>query len=207
VTTIVIGEETDQKYLLSYAVQALAVEGSTLSWWRVKNAQNALPYHDLRGLEGILTLPDGLSFYLYGIEGEDISIPIYLERLQVELGKNTRWWDCRERDWVDYEPEPISANEIRDHEGCYLSFNPNFKHGNLEWTFFPEQPVLDYFRKNPRSSEYSGPEGTWIKTLELSNKFETYWSYKFPWQHGKKRLFPIIGFSPGFREQNKRCSF
>jgi hypothetical protein len=205
VTTIVIGEETDQEYLLSDAVQALVVEGSAISWWKVKNVQNALPYHDLSGLEGILTLPDGFSYYLYGIECEGISIPVYLERLRVELDKKARWWDCRERDWVDYEPCPITVNELQDL--CYLSFDRDFTQKHIEQTLYPEKSVLDFFRKNPLAYWYSGPEGTWLKTIELTNNIETYWSYKFPWQHGKKRLFPIIGFSPGFREQNRSCSF
>jgi hypothetical protein len=186
---IVIGEQNDEIYNISEAIKALAVDGSEISWW--------VPFVDTKvdclGFYGLLTTPDGTSYDLIGLKFT--GHPVELQREISLISNETLWWDCRESDWVDTEPEPISINEL-----WFLSNtlkDSDFKKVNITRTRYLDESIIDFFRENIDANWYSGLEGTYLKVIDTKSQKTVYWSYIDSWKHGKKKLCPIFGFSPG----------
>ena len=193
--TLTIGQETSEKYNLEKSVQQIAVDGSKVEWWR---SSNDLPYICL---EGRLTTPDGLTYPLEG--GEDVGIhsghPPYLKRSKVVIGSKVQYFDAREDEWVEYSPEPISLNEIRDLAYFHQPGKESnaFMKSKITWTRHPESYVLNFFKDNPLIDWVITEEGViFVKTEELSNG-TTYWYYQHSKRHGKKEVRPVYDFAPG----------
>ena len=192
-TTLTIGQETSEKYNLAKSIQQIAVDGSKLEWWR---ASNDLP---CISLEGRLTTPDGL---IYSLEGsEDVGIhsghPPYLKRAKTVVGWKLKYFDAREDEWVEYNPEPISLNEIRDLAYFHKPGKESYAFMNHEITWTRGNYPLNFFKKNPLIDWVVTEEGeVFLKTEEPSNG-TTYWHYRYGERHGKKEVRPVYDFAPG----------
>jgi hypothetical protein len=192
--SIIIGKQNNEKYQLTSEVQAIATQGTEISWWVLSEASSENSEICCRGLYGQLTTLSGMSYHLSGLQINNH--PPILQREIALVRNEVSWWNCRESCWVDKEPEPISVNELR----AICDFGKNntkFDEDHIVWTFHPNNAISEFFRNNPSSTWYSGQEGVYIKTFELESKKPTFWSYRKPWKHSKKRLDPILGFSPG----------